>query len=186
MSRSQIQFLPEAQDDPQRRRPDIRKAKMMLGWEPVVRVTHGWLSVMRWMLICSHTHLQTYCHNAADLINYTSRSVSHHSEHIKAPHYLSPDKCRGDSEKWNLSCKLIQKCLKISGLTTVILKPIIITFSWYECSKSHNEDLNPVKKKNPFRSHIKWSPQVQDFLGQYWYQYLLSAPNSSCNIDAYH
>uniref|UniRef100_A0A3Q3XNN4 UDP-glucuronic acid decarboxylase 1 n=1 Tax=Mola mola TaxID=94237 RepID=A0A3Q3XNN4_MOLML len=35
VSRSQIQFLPEAQDDPQRRRPDIRKAKMMLGWEPV-------------------------------------------------------------------------------------------------------------------------------------------------------
>lgn len=40
VSRSQIQFLPEAQDDPQRRRPDIRKAKMMLGWEPVVCVTH--------------------------------------------------------------------------------------------------------------------------------------------------
>lgn len=38
VSRSQIQFLPEAQDDPQRRRPDIRKAKMMLGWEPVVSV----------------------------------------------------------------------------------------------------------------------------------------------------
>ncbi|MEQ2278325.1 UDP-glucuronic acid decarboxylase 1, partial [Xenotaenia resolanae] len=36
VSRSQIQFLSEAQDDPQRRRPDIRKAKMMLGWEPVV------------------------------------------------------------------------------------------------------------------------------------------------------
>ncbi|KAG9348680.1 hypothetical protein JZ751_028997 [Albula glossodonta] len=35
VSRSQIQFLPEAQDDPQRRRPDIRKAKMLLGWEPV-------------------------------------------------------------------------------------------------------------------------------------------------------
>uniref|UniRef100_A0A3P9NVY3 UDP-glucuronic acid decarboxylase 1 n=1 Tax=Poecilia reticulata TaxID=8081 RepID=A0A3P9NVY3_POERE len=38
VSRSQIQFLSEAQDDPQRRRPDIRKAKMMLGWEPVVQV----------------------------------------------------------------------------------------------------------------------------------------------------
>ncbi len=36
VSRSHIQFLPEAQDDPQRRRPDIRKAKMLLGWEPVV------------------------------------------------------------------------------------------------------------------------------------------------------
>ncbi|XP_031694381.1 UDP-glucuronic acid decarboxylase 1-like, partial [Anarrhichthys ocellatus] len=41
VSRSQIQFLPEAQDDPQRRRPDIRKAKMLLGWEPVVPLEEG-------------------------------------------------------------------------------------------------------------------------------------------------
>ncbi|XP_057709074.1 UDP-glucuronic acid decarboxylase 1 [Corythoichthys intestinalis] len=41
VSRSEIQFLPEAQDDPQRRRPDIRKAKMMLGWEPVVPLEEG-------------------------------------------------------------------------------------------------------------------------------------------------
>ncbi|XP_064165914.1 UDP-glucuronic acid decarboxylase 1 [Anguilla rostrata] len=41
VSRSQIQFLPEAQDDPQRRRPDIRKAKLMLGWEPVVPLEEG-------------------------------------------------------------------------------------------------------------------------------------------------
>ncbi|KAI4805136.1 hypothetical protein KUCAC02_009766 [Chaenocephalus aceratus] len=41
LSRSQIQFLPEAQDDPQRRRPDIRKANMMLGWEPVVPLEEG-------------------------------------------------------------------------------------------------------------------------------------------------
>uniref|UniRef100_A0A8B9GLD3 UDP-glucuronic acid decarboxylase 1 n=1 Tax=Astyanax mexicanus TaxID=7994 RepID=A0A8B9GLD3_ASTMX len=40
-SRSYIQFLPEAQDDPQRRRPDIRKAKMLLGWEPVVPLEEG-------------------------------------------------------------------------------------------------------------------------------------------------
>uniref|UniRef100_A0A6Q2X6S5 UDP-glucuronic acid decarboxylase 1 n=1 Tax=Esox lucius TaxID=8010 RepID=A0A6Q2X6S5_ESOLU len=40
-NRSHIQFLPEAQDDPQRRRPDIRKAKMMLGWEPVVPLEEG-------------------------------------------------------------------------------------------------------------------------------------------------
>lgn len=37
-SRSEIQFLSEAQDDPQKRKPDIRKAKLMLGWEPVVSV----------------------------------------------------------------------------------------------------------------------------------------------------
>ncbi|XP_077473099.1 UDP-glucuronic acid decarboxylase 1 isoform X1 [Stigmatopora argus] len=41
VSQSQIQFLPEAQDDPQRRRPDISKAKMLLGWEPVVPLEEG-------------------------------------------------------------------------------------------------------------------------------------------------
>uniref|UniRef100_A0A8C6VWA2 UDP-glucuronic acid decarboxylase 1 n=1 Tax=Nothobranchius furzeri TaxID=105023 RepID=A0A8C6VWA2_NOTFU len=41
VSQSQIQFLSEAQDDPQRRRPDIRKARMMLGWEPVVPLEEG-------------------------------------------------------------------------------------------------------------------------------------------------
>lgn len=39
-SGSEIQFLSEAQDDPQKRKPDIKKAKLMLGWEPVVR--WGW------------------------------------------------------------------------------------------------------------------------------------------------
>ncbi|KAK2092977.1 UDP-glucuronic acid decarboxylase 1 [Saguinus oedipus] len=34
-SGSEIQFLSEAQDDPQKRKPDIKKAKLMLGWEPV-------------------------------------------------------------------------------------------------------------------------------------------------------
>uniref|UniRef100_A0A5F9DST3 UDP-glucuronic acid decarboxylase 1 n=1 Tax=Oryctolagus cuniculus TaxID=9986 RepID=A0A5F9DST3_RABIT len=37
-SGSEIQFLSEAQDDPQKRKPDIKRAKLMLGWEPVVRV----------------------------------------------------------------------------------------------------------------------------------------------------
>ncbi|XP_043547693.1 UDP-glucuronic acid decarboxylase 1 isoform X1 [Chiloscyllium plagiosum] len=40
-SKSDILSLPEAQDDPQRRNPDIRKAKMMLGWEPVVPLEEG-------------------------------------------------------------------------------------------------------------------------------------------------
>ncbi|KAF7252918.1 UDP-glucuronic acid decarboxylase 1 [Varanus komodoensis] len=35
-SGSEIQFLSEAQDDPQKRKPDIKKAKLLLGWEPVV------------------------------------------------------------------------------------------------------------------------------------------------------
>ncbi|KAM9585366.1 UDP-glucuronic acid decarboxylase 1 isoform 11-T11 [Trichechus inunguis] len=40
-SGSEIQFLSEAQDDPQKRKPDIRKAKLMLGWEPVVPLEEG-------------------------------------------------------------------------------------------------------------------------------------------------
>ena len=38
---SEIQFLSEAQDDPQKRKPDIKKAKLMLGWEPVVPLEGG-------------------------------------------------------------------------------------------------------------------------------------------------
>lgn len=41
-SGSEIQFLSEAQDDPQKRKPDIKKAKLMLGWEPVVRWGRGY------------------------------------------------------------------------------------------------------------------------------------------------
>lgn len=55
VSQSQIQFLPEAQDDPQRRRPDIRKAKMMLGWEPVVCVTHNRLKGSQTVTHVKHT-----------------------------------------------------------------------------------------------------------------------------------
>ncbi|XP_048389406.1 UDP-glucuronic acid decarboxylase 1 isoform X1 [Stegostoma tigrinum] len=40
-SKSDILSLPEAQDDPQRRNPDIRKAKLLLGWEPVVPLEEG-------------------------------------------------------------------------------------------------------------------------------------------------
>lgn len=61
VSRSQIQFLPEAQDDPQRRRPDIRKAKMMLSWEPVVCVIIDRLrQAARLSLKCSQAVLQTH------------------------------------------------------------------------------------------------------------------------------
>ncbi|KAG8451827.1 hypothetical protein GDO86_003863 [Hymenochirus boettgeri] len=40
-SGGEIRFLSEAQDDPQRRKPDIRKAKLLLGWEPVVPLEEG-------------------------------------------------------------------------------------------------------------------------------------------------
>jgi nucleoside-diphosphate-sugar epimerase len=38
---SRIVFEPLPQDDPKRRRPDISKAKRVLGWEPVVPLEEG-------------------------------------------------------------------------------------------------------------------------------------------------
>jgi nucleoside-diphosphate-sugar epimerase len=40
-SRSEIQHQPLPVDDPKVRRPDIRKAKELLGWEPVVPLEEG-------------------------------------------------------------------------------------------------------------------------------------------------
>jgi len=40
-SRSQLQFEPLPQDDPKQRRPDISKAKRLLGWEPKVELESG-------------------------------------------------------------------------------------------------------------------------------------------------
>jgi dTDP-glucose 4,6-dehydratase len=40
-SRSEIVFLPLPEDDPARRRPDITKAKGLLGWEPKVGLREG-------------------------------------------------------------------------------------------------------------------------------------------------
>jgi dTDP-glucose 4,6-dehydratase len=40
-SMSRIVFEPLPQDDPKRRRPDISKAKRVLGWEPVVPLEEG-------------------------------------------------------------------------------------------------------------------------------------------------
>ncbi|XP_078738780.1 LOW QUALITY PROTEIN: UDP-glucuronic acid decarboxylase 1-like [Lampetra fluviatilis] len=40
-SSSPIVNLPEAQDDPQRRNPDIQKARRLLGWEPAVPLEEG-------------------------------------------------------------------------------------------------------------------------------------------------
>ena len=38
---SAIVFEPLPEDDPQRRRPDITKAKRLLGWEPLVNLDEG-------------------------------------------------------------------------------------------------------------------------------------------------
>jgi nucleoside-diphosphate-sugar epimerase len=40
-SSSPIVFLPKPEDDPQRRRPDIGKAKSLLGWEPKISLEEG-------------------------------------------------------------------------------------------------------------------------------------------------
>lgn len=39
--RSKISHLPEVEDDPQRRRPDITRAKTYLNWEPKVELSVG-------------------------------------------------------------------------------------------------------------------------------------------------
>jgi dTDP-glucose 4,6-dehydratase len=40
-SGSEVVFQPLPEDDPQQRRPDISKAKKLLGWEPVVALDQG-------------------------------------------------------------------------------------------------------------------------------------------------
>ena len=40
-SGSEIKFHPLPQDDPTRRRPDITKAKLLLGWEPKIKLRKG-------------------------------------------------------------------------------------------------------------------------------------------------
>lgn len=45
-SRSEIRLSPLPEDDPLQRRPDIRKAKHLLGWEPVVGLEEGLLKTI--------------------------------------------------------------------------------------------------------------------------------------------
>jgi dTDP-glucose 4,6-dehydratase len=40
-SRSKIEYEPLPQDDPKQRRPDITKAKTLLGWEPKIDLDAG-------------------------------------------------------------------------------------------------------------------------------------------------
>ncbi|MCM8773742.1 MAG: SDR family oxidoreductase [Candidatus Omnitrophica bacterium] len=40
-SKSKIKFLPLPQDDPKKRKPDIRKAEKILGWSPIVKLEEG-------------------------------------------------------------------------------------------------------------------------------------------------
>lgn len=45
---SRIVYRPLPQDDPQRRRPDISRAKAILGWEPTVPLSEGLRSTAAW------------------------------------------------------------------------------------------------------------------------------------------
>lgn len=47
-SDSEIKFLPLPQDDPHKRKPDISKAKKLLGWEPKVSLEDGLKKVIEW------------------------------------------------------------------------------------------------------------------------------------------
>lgn len=38
---AQIEFRPNTEDDPHKRKPDISRAKELLGWEPKVALTKG-------------------------------------------------------------------------------------------------------------------------------------------------
>ncbi len=47
-SESPIVFKPLPQDDPKRRRPDITRARKLLGWEPVVPLKEGLKETIEW------------------------------------------------------------------------------------------------------------------------------------------
>lgn len=47
-SKSQLKYLPMPQDDPQRRKPDITKAKKYLGWQPKVALDRGLETTIGW------------------------------------------------------------------------------------------------------------------------------------------
>lgn len=47
-SRSEIHYGPRPVDDPQRRRPDITRAREMLDWEPSVSIDEGLARTVRW------------------------------------------------------------------------------------------------------------------------------------------
>ena len=44
-SKSQIRYEPLPQDDPKQRRPDITKARQLLGWEPKIDLQTGLANV---------------------------------------------------------------------------------------------------------------------------------------------
>jgi UDP-glucuronate decarboxylase len=51
-SSSSISFHPLPQDDPLRRRPDVTRAKQVLGWEPKVPLEKGLVRTIEWIKTC--------------------------------------------------------------------------------------------------------------------------------------
>lgn len=51
-SASQVVFKPLPQDDPRRRRPDITRAREILGWEPRVSLEAGLRNLIEWFAPC--------------------------------------------------------------------------------------------------------------------------------------
>lgn len=47
-SEAGVEFFPRPADDPERRRPDITKAKSVLGWEPTVDIDDGLVRTIDW------------------------------------------------------------------------------------------------------------------------------------------
>jgi dTDP-glucose 4,6-dehydratase len=50
---AEIIFKPLPQDDPTRRRPDITRAKQLLGWEPKVKLRHGLEKSLEYFKACA-------------------------------------------------------------------------------------------------------------------------------------
>jgi len=51
-SRSEISYHPLPEDDPLRRRPDVSRAKEVLGWEPKVPLENGLTRTIEWIREC--------------------------------------------------------------------------------------------------------------------------------------
>ena len=58
-SDSEITFRPLPQDDPTRRRPDITKARQLLGWEPKIQLREGLAMSLDYFRACVEAEAQT-------------------------------------------------------------------------------------------------------------------------------
>jgi len=52
-TKSEIVFKPLPQDDPTRRRPDITKARTLLGWEPKISLNQGLQKSLEYFKSCT-------------------------------------------------------------------------------------------------------------------------------------